>query len=233
MNKGIIGLMAGACVLLGGVIVILQEKEDKKPPVISFKENNVIYKEGENYDKLLEGVTAVDDRDGDVSDMLVVENVYPDGEKAWVVYVARDASDNVSKQKRLVTYQSGLSVSQSVEQDTPEFSITDQQEDKKVVMQDTKNQNEDITNEVASEEKPTIKLTTDQITIHVGDTVNRITFVDSITDDKDDKDYLWGSIRITGDEFDSTAPGVYKQIYYVVDSDGNKSNEEILTITVE
>ena len=51
---------------------------------------------------LLEGVKAVDKRDGDVSASLTVENVYPNekGDEVTVVYVAKDNSNNVTK----VTY---------------------------------------------------------------------------------------------------------------------------------
>ena len=42
MNKGIVGLMAGACVLLGGAVVYLQMKTDREPPTISFQENGAV-----------------------------------------------------------------------------------------------------------------------------------------------------------------------------------------------
>ena len=80
---------------------------------------------------------------------------------------------------------------------------------------------------------PQIKLTQNRVTIAKGQSVNRISFVESITDDKDDKDTLWKQIQIVGDEFDSTTSGTYEQIYYVVDSDGNKSNEAKLTVVVQ
>lgn len=63
--------------------------------------------------------------------------------------------------------------------------------------------------------------------------MNRIAFVESITDDKDAKESLFRQIQITGDDLDVNTAGTYVLTYYVVDSDGNRSNEADLTITVE
>lgn len=249
MNKGIVGLMVCACVFLGGTVIFLQMKEDKKPPTIQFQENGVTYVAGDAYDSLLAGVTAFDDRDGDVTDTLVVESVYPEEneKKATVIYVARDKSNNIGKAKREIAYQgnentalfdadeeigdgeteSGTAVTESSLNGTGVQNIGN------INVDNGNNAEVDVQYEGVQDANPHIKLTTDHVSIKAGDSINRITLVDSITDDKDDSDQLWGSIRIVGDEFDSNVPGVYEQIYYVVDSDGNRSNEEMLTITVE
>lgn len=252
MNKGIVGLMAGACVLLGGAVVYLQMKTDREPPTISFQENGVIYTKEGSYEQLLDGVTAVDDCDGDVTDSLEIENVYVeenDG-KATVVYVARDKSNNIAKAKRKIGYQeSRAAVIASVSDEAGEEkdgkdnvqsgsdqTVTqteegeNQQDDNE---QDDNEQDDNGQDEELPKENPRIKLKTEQITIHSGESVNRISYVESVTDDKDDTNKLWRNISIDGDEFNSSVPGVYKQIFYVVDSDGNKSNEATLTITVE
>ena len=50
---------------------------------------------------LLEGVTAVDEKDGDVSDSLLVEKVAgTNGKEVIVTYVARDGANNVGKASR-------------------------------------------------------------------------------------------------------------------------------------
>ena len=242
MNKGIVGLMAGACVLLGGAVVYLQMKTDREPPTISFQENGVIYTKEGSYEELLDGVTAVDDCDGDVTDSLEIENVYVeenDG-KATVVYVARDKSNNIAKAKREIGYQeSGAAMITSVSDEAGEEKDGKenvQPGSDQTVTQIEEGENQQDDNEQDEElpkENPRIKLKTDQITIHSGESVNRISYVESVTDDKDDTNKLWRNISIDGDEFNSSVPGVYKQIFYVVDSDGNKSNEATLTITVE
>ena len=87
--------------------------------------------------------------------------------------------------------------------------------------------------ETLSKEHPRISLTRNQVSVKAGDEINRLSFVKSVSDDKDDEEYLSKRIQITGDEFDRDTPGVYKQIFYVIDSDGNKSNKETLIITIE
>ena len=51
-------------------------------------------------------MTAVDDKDGDVTDTLIVESIKPQptGDEAVVTYVAKDSSHNVTKATRKVTY---------------------------------------------------------------------------------------------------------------------------------
>lgn len=233
MSKGIVGLMAGVCVLLGGAVVFLQMKVDHEPPTIHFQEDEITYTDGDSYDELLLGVTAIDDVDGDVTDTLVVESVYPeeDEKTVTVIYVARDQANNIGKANRKIIYK------KSDGQTT--LDTTGKMEDTPVQLKEDPGGNSEIDSEddeqegQIQDENPHIKLTTDKVSIKAGDSVNRIKFVESITDDKDDADQLWGSILIVGDEFDKNVPGVYEQIYYVVDSDGNKSNEETLTITVE
>ena len=65
-----------------------------------------MYTAGDSYDGLLDGVTATDNKDGDVTESLVVESVYPneDGQTATIVYVARDSRNNVGKANKVVTY---------------------------------------------------------------------------------------------------------------------------------
>ena len=77
MKKGITAILILVCLLLGAATVVLRLTDDSTPPEIHFQENQVTYTEGGAYDALLEGVTATDNRDGDVTDTLVVERVYP------------------------------------------------------------------------------------------------------------------------------------------------------------
>lgn len=181
---------------LGGTVVFLQTKEDKKPPTIQFQENETVYKAGGDYDSLLAGATAFDDQDGDVTDTLVVESIYleKDQKKATVIYVARDKSNNIGKANRQLAYQESEQIEPSDdiegsndENEEPVKAVTEPNENEPVVQQEEEN-------EKTQDEKPKITLTTDQVLIKTGDSVNRIAFVDSITDDKDDTDQLWGSI---------------------------------------
>jgi hypothetical protein len=106
MRKALVALMAVACILLGGYYYKLRQQEDNVAPVISFPNVDAIYVEGTDTSVLLDGVTAVDDVDGDVSDTLVVDSVIPmqNQHQATVLYYAKDKSNNVQKTDRIVEY---------------------------------------------------------------------------------------------------------------------------------
>ena len=90
MKKGIIAIMVILCLGLMGFVGFMKFSEDNTPPEIQFQDNEIVYTAGDSYDGLLDGVTATDNKDGDVTESLVVESVYPneDGQTAPIVYVA-------------------------------------------------------------------------------------------------------------------------------------------------
>ena len=55
--------------------------------------------------------------------------------------------------------------------------------------------------------------------------------MEEISDDADDRNSLFRNIQVEG-EVDVSAEGTYELTYFVVDSDGNRSNEEVMTVTV-
>lgn len=74
-------------------------EQDKTPPVISIADDGFIYNQSMSRTDLLAGVTAQDDRDGDVTDQIVVEQVTvsEDGATASITYAVTDNSKNVAK----------------------------------------------------------------------------------------------------------------------------------------
>lgn len=269
MKKGIVALMIAACLALGGVTFFLLVTEDRKAPEIQIQDVDITYVNGSDYSELLAGVTATDNREGDVTQNLIVEGVYPndDGTSASVVYAVKDKKNNIGKASRIVRYQADPGSVVAVEEGTDIPESTSKQDttsgdadnesningktetgqdvtEKNSSTQPTgtgTNDESEMTAEEGEEEmdiqnspgSPVIKLKQSSVTIRRGESVNRISYVESITDDKDDKDTLWKQIQIKGDTFDSSTSGTYEQIYYVVDSDGNKSNEAKLTIVVQ
>ena len=209
--------------------LLIEYTKDKNPPVIRSTETEIVYTAGDDLKSLLKGIEAFDEEEGDVSDTLTVENIYPDVQSgtATVIYAARDSSNNIAKKRLVVIYnQKETDTSDSDDKNNPP-------EEKKT---ETKSQEEVETEsqkETLSKEHPRISLTRNQVSVKAGDEINRLSFVKSVSDDKDDEEYLSKRIQITGDEFDRDTPGVYKQIFYVIDSDGNKSNKETLIITIE
>ena len=66
MKKGIIAIMVILCLGLMGFVGFMKFSEDNTPPEIQFQDNEIVYTAGDSYDGLLDGVTATDNKDGDL-----------------------------------------------------------------------------------------------------------------------------------------------------------------------
>lgn len=83
--------------------VVLLLGRDRKAPVISFSENDLIYYSGIDNEKLLQGVAAMDAKNGDVSDRIVVEKIVQNKneDSAVVYYAVTDLDGNAAKASRV------------------------------------------------------------------------------------------------------------------------------------
>ena len=83
--------------------VVLLLGRDRKAPVISFSENDLIYYSGIDNEKLLQGVAAMDAKNGDVSDRIVVEKIVQNKNenRAVVYYAVTDLDGNAAKASRV------------------------------------------------------------------------------------------------------------------------------------
>ena len=79
---------------------------------------------------------------------------------------------------------------------------------------------------------PVLTLSSETIEIAAGTNFSVISPVSDITDDKDDRSYLFRRIRVSGD-YSTQTPGQYTIQYTVTDSDGNQSVPKTLTLTVK
>lgn len=110
LSKGrIIALMAGCAVCVAafqGYLVLSRGAEDHKGPEITFDAQQIQVSVKDAETALLHGVTAWDDRDGDVTGLVVVESVsdITDRNTAKVTYAAFDAAGNVTRSQREVVY---------------------------------------------------------------------------------------------------------------------------------
>ena len=99
--KKLVFIIGGIDIVLLTVCMFLYLGKDRTAPVISFGENAVSYEEGMDERLLLQGVVAMDEKDGDVSDSLLVEKIAgTNGKEVIVTYVARDSVNNVGKASR-------------------------------------------------------------------------------------------------------------------------------------
>lgn len=101
--KKIVIILCTLDVILTALGVMLYLDEDRTAPVIHMEEVQLEYREGMTDEELLEGITATDETDGDVTGSLVVEKVSEVGDgTAIVTFGARDRSNNVVKGSRVM-----------------------------------------------------------------------------------------------------------------------------------
>ncbi len=105
-QRHVVVLMSLSIAGLLGLSVYMTISMDRTPPVITIPDKEITYKEGADTDSLLKDVTAWDDVDSNITDKLRVDTIIPDkdGLTAVVVYAVYDSSNNVTKEKRTVSY---------------------------------------------------------------------------------------------------------------------------------
>lgn len=248
MKKAVISVMLVLCVALLAVCILLYQKMDNEAPEISVPDTQITYTEGDPEETLLEDVTAFDKKDGDVSDSLQVEAIrtLEGNDKAIVVYVAKDKSNNIATENRTIDYiakDEKISVNDTEETPAP----TDEAEQDTAAVEPTGGEEvtidpaeEEAAAEAAaeaqfamlSEESPRMTLYATRVLVPTGGSFSPLNYVKEITDDEDERDDLFRRIQIIGD-YDLSVPGTYELVYYVIDSDQNQSNEATLTLIVQ
>ena len=105
LRGSIIILEALAIIITATLILRIKANKDIVPPVITFPEGTVSYTQGDDPQVLLSGVTALDERDGDVTDSIIISSIsVTDGEEAIAVYHAKDTGNNVAMAVRSVRF---------------------------------------------------------------------------------------------------------------------------------
>lgn len=92
--------------LFGSYKVYGWMQDDRYPPIVEIKDEELKVSITADKEDLLAGVTATDSKDGDVTDSLVVESIskFLDGNKKLITYAAFDSEHHVGKATREVTY---------------------------------------------------------------------------------------------------------------------------------
>ena len=90
MNQRVVtGLLTAGCIALAGAGYMTYKNQDRTAPEIKVDQSKKIaYTEGEDYGKLLEGVTAQDNKDGDLTSEVFVEKVVAGGKMFSVLYLS-------------------------------------------------------------------------------------------------------------------------------------------------
>ena len=260
MNQRVVtGLLTAGCIALAGAGYMTYKNQDRTAPEIKVDQSEKIaYTEGEDYGKLLEGVTAQDDKDGDLTSEVFVEKVVPvSKKKAAVYYGVTDKAKNVGTASREVTYQAAED-SDAAEETAPDTASedttqkTDEKSEKKTKKKSKKAKAKKTAEEKKAEEtaqdaaaadqqsealqpngtRPAMKLAEDAKTIARGTSFNALNEVIDAVDDKDDRDTLFRGLHIDGN-YNVNQAGTYTLQYYVQDSDGNTSDPITFTLTVQ
>ena len=264
MKKLLITLLVIICVGLGAGVVYMKVSEDNEGPKITFAEGKDTHYTSDMTEKdLLKDVTAQDDRDGDVTDSLTVETIYPknDGKQVAVIFVAKDKKNKVTKKEFTMEAENGSA-------DNPQLGLIDNEDmddstdssdaaepaaegqDSDLVSADSTeaDSTDSATGDLTPEEQAQ-KTQEDKIaqlspqapkmyltTYYVEVPVG--TTLDKLSYVKDIQD----DTESTSDLFkkiqitgdvNTNTPGTYELTYYVVDNSGNSSNGAVLTVVVK
>lgn len=228
MNQRMVtGLLTAGCIALAGAGYMTYKNQDRTAPEIKVDQSKKIaYTEGEDYGKLLEGVTAQDEKDGDLTNEVFVEKVVPVSKKKAVVYYGvTDKAKNVGTARREVTYQTAED-SDAAEETAQDAAAADEQSiDEQSIDQHSAALQPNGT-------RPAMKLAEETKTIARGTSFNALNEVTDAVDDKDDRDTLFRGLHIDGN-YNVNQAGTYTLQYYVQDSDGNTSDPITFTLTVQ
>jgi hypothetical protein len=246
MKKFIIlaGIWTG--LLIGGFIAILLT-EDRTGPIITVNGTDIVYNQADDKGSLLSYVTAVDEKDGDVTETVMVADILPllNKTSAKVVYVAEDKSNNVTKKEVYVNYaplkEEILNVSNTLEEEAvlalnmSSADANDKNNESSSPSNEidtAKTAGEDNSEEVVVETNPVLTLISNEQTIESRDEFEPRDLIESVSDDKDLVNYLMEHISIVGN-YDVNTRGDYVLMYYATDSDGNESERLYMVLTVE
>lgn len=194
--------------------------EDKTAPVIMQENKNLVYKDGEDENLLLNGIKAEDDVDGDVTSSIMIGDIVtmPDKEAAKITYLAKDTSNNVGVLDIVVPFEASTANSSKTE--AAALKTADEQQEV--------NQQQ----EKAEDKIPVISLTTTEAELKTGEDFQPEKYIKDIKDDKDSIQTLLQNITVTGD-YDTAKSGTYVLLITTRDSDGNKSEGATLVLKVK
>lgn len=238
-GKVVTGILAAAGAVLLGASLVVMTGQDRTPPVIKVGKAELTYTEGDSYDGLLADVTAKDEKDKDLTDKVFVDRIITtaDGGHAVVIYGAIDSSNNVATVKRTVNYVAEPGAEKPKEEEASQEEQKDDASKEQQVEEEKKEEPKEEQKEEKGElvpngKSPAIRLKANSATIKAGGAFDALSYVENIVDDSDSRDELYKHIHIDG-KYNTKTPGTYTMKYYATDKNGNASNIETFTLTVE
>ncbi len=222
-TRAITPLLIIGCFLMLAVGGYVLWSSDRSKPEILMEEQDISYDEGQDISKLLEGVTAEDKQDGDLTDQVFVLQLVKlqDEKQAMVTYGVQDSSHNVATARRIIQYTGDGNLGSMNTGSNDGMSSTDDNSDSDPGNQDYNNP-----------QAPVITLEEQERTIAVGGSFNPSSIISEATDDIDSRSELFRHIHLDG-TYDVNREGSYPLTIYVTDTNGNKSNVEEFTLIIK
>ncbi len=216
--------------------------QDKTGPEITFQNETITYREGDNLSILLEDCVAIDQRDGDVSDQVQIANIeiMENQTQMRVTYLVYDRKNNVTVVDRIVNYEGGIPNNPDKETDPAEPSSEEQssesesEEGSSAVTEsdeaynDRKMVEQEQAIEALPEESPVLRLSQHRVRIQAGESFDPYDYVSEAKSGSNSRI----SLSEIGN-YDTSVPGTYSIWIYVTDDDDQVSNQEILQLIVE
>ena len=248
-GKKIVTVVGSIDVVLLAICLVLYLGKDRKGPEIFFnEENQIVYEDGMEEEQLLKGVTAVDEKDGDVSASLLVEKVAgTNGKEVIVTYVAKDSANNVGKASRAfvvagsygggdvlpeenVPFEAEEIVGAESTEKTESGTEVEREEGSSSVEEEQEEKPEEGKEEAAGP-NPVLILNADVIETKKGTAPNWNEVIEKMRDDKDDYNTLYNNLKLEG-QVKLNEEGEYPVTLYTVDTDGNRSEVRSLVVRV-
>lgn len=257
MRDRTIGILLGTLnvLLITGCSVLYMGK-DRVAPRLTLEQVEYVYEEELPEHVLLEGVSAWDEQDGDVTDRVVIEKVVTDSgkKKAIITYGVADKTGNVKRASRTLEMPAGEgprlptageagnvgAAPSEGESIRAEAEITQEAETEAVQVTETETAQEAAaegnTLQTAEGEngegRPSITFANRELRVKVGENPDWNSVMEEVQDDKDSREVLLGSLKIQG-EYDLQKAGEYYLTLNVTDSDGNVSNDYPMKLIIE
>lgn len=226
-------LLGFLCIILSIIIVIGVMRIDKEGPVIEYSEKTIVYTDGMEQSELLDDVSAIDKKDGDVKESIIIKEIVKleGGKGAVIVYAAKDKTNNITiKERNVEMLTKNESEKNNAKGDKTKDKSTDKQQAEGEQQIDNQKEQEKANKEEAlSQGIPYLKLTANEVKLKKGTTFNYANYVEEAVDDKDD---AYRRIRMLG-EYNTAVVGEYDLQFYIMDSDGNGSSKEKLKLIIE
>ena len=238
-EKKILIILLVTAVALGGLTIYTRMTKDREAPKITIqKDVKIGYQEGMSEKELLKGVTAKDNKDGDLTDKVFVDriSVADQSDTATVYYVVIDSSNNVTRVTRKIPIGA---VSEETDAETQTAEQTAESETSTAPVEGIYPADP----ATYGEGKPVIQVKNQRNTVKQGTAVNLMEFIENYYspsgEDEENRKFMAShtSIKIDGNsvgiQYTAKDLGEKTVSYLTVDKNGNYSATTEMTLVVE